>query len=315
MRLTLHQTHLALDRGSVVAIPTETVYGLAARIDRPGAIDEIYTLKKRPRANPLIVHVATFEQILSFLDPDFQQMQALELLCARFWPGPLTVILPVKPQKLSRGIRAELPTAGFRIPAHPIAQKLLGSTGPLVAPSANLSGSPSATRAEHVENDFGRQFPVLDGGPCNGGIESTILKWQKGRWAILRPGSILPKAVQMALADGGIGQEVITATSIDPSPGSQFRHYAPRAALCFDLSKITGSVAILGFDDRQYKRCDRLFSLGSTNQPTVASRRLYAALRELDICGVNRAFVDLDLPDEGLWVCIKERLLRAGGQI
>lgn len=312
MRLTLQQSATALAQGSVLAIPTETVYGLAARIDRPRAVDQIYTLKKRPRANPLIVHAANFEQICPFIRADFPYFEVLKSLGEAFWPGPLTLILPICQKSLSRVICAGLLTAGFRVPSHPLAQKLLLATGPLAAPSANLSGSPSATRAEHVESDFGPELAILDGGPCDRGIESTILGWQSGQLILLRAGAITAGAVQRALKNWGV--EVRACRPSQPTPGSYLRHYAPRAELTFDLAALKTPIVVLGFEDRQYPNCPCLINLGSSRRPAEVSRRLYAALRELDDRGVRRAFVDLDFPDEGLWASLKERLLRAGDQ-
>lgn len=161
MRISLQAAASALKSGQVVAVPTETVYGLAAALNSKIAVEDIFKLKSRPSDNPLIIHVNELDQIESLaraLPEDFY------LLASAFWPGPMTLVLPVNIDAVPSIARAGLPTAAFRIPRHPLALQLLALTGPLVMPSANISGSPSATSVEHVEADFGDNFPILEGG-------------------------------------------------------------------------------------------------------------------------------------------------------
>jgi len=211
-----------LKQGELVAIPTETVYGLAAPIFNPQAIEKIFALKKRPADNPLIVHVASFSMaasLVSHLPPFF------DLLTRAFWPGPLTLILPKK------GIVPDIVTAGHptvavRMPSHPVALRLIEAMEePLVAPSANLSGKPSPTTADHVLEDFyGQLFAVLDGGPCDIGIESTVLSLVGEMPVLLRPGAIRREQIEQILNRSiGVGGSEETP----PSPGTKYRHYAP----------------------------------------------------------------------------------------
>lgn len=211
-----------LKQGELVAIPTETVYGLAAPVFNPKAVEKIFALKKRPADNPLIVHVASFSMavsLVSHLPPFF------DLLTRTFWPGPLTLILPKKGIILDL-ITAGHPTVAVRMPSHPVALRLIEAMDePLVAPSANLSGKPSPTTADHVLEDFsGQLFAVLDGGPCDIGIESTVLSLVGERPVLLRPGAIRRDQIEEVLGmQVGVGGTAETP----PSPGTKYRHYAP----------------------------------------------------------------------------------------
>lgn len=305
MRISLEQAADLLRAGHVVAVPTETVYGLAACLDRPAAIEKIFALKRRPQENPLIIHVADRSAIDLYATdypPNF------ELLAKSFWPGSLTVILPVNALVPSI-VRAGLPTAGFRVPAHETTRTLLRKTGPLVMPSANFSGRPSATSPEHVEEDFGKNFPVLDGGKCPKGVESTILLYQENQWVVVRLGALPPEAFQSVL---GYQPRFVQkrAGSAPLCPGQLFRHYAPSASLL--MGKLEQSVQyILGFKERQYPEDKRIIILGSIQKPEEVAENLYQSLRQLDLEGATAAWVDMDFPREGLWQTIAERLLRA----
>lgn len=307
MRISLKRAIGLLRKGAICAIPTETVYGLAARIDRPEAIERIFVCKGRPRANPLIVHLADLRQLFPFVAPHFAHIEVVKCLAGHFWPGPMTLALPVKSESVHPQICAGLPTVCFRIPDHPLAIELLRKSGPLVAPSANPSGRPSATSCCHVETDFGRAFPVLDGGQCLRGIESTILGWQGEHMQQFRPGSLSLERVREALNGGTIedgGHEA-------PCPGSRFPHYAPRARLFTEIERVAPPRAVIGFSDRSYPDCARFFSLGLSENDREVARRLFATLRHVDDCRVSAAFVDIDLPSGGLWPAIRERLERA----
>ncbi len=204
-----------LKEGGVVAFPTETVYGLGASIEHPEAIQKIFALKGRPKDNPLIVHVASIRDMekLAFVPEKLYLLKS-------FWPGPLTVVL--KHRGLPDCITAGLDTVALRIPDHPIALQLVQEVGPLVAPSANLSGFPSPTEASHVQHDL--DVLVLDGGPCREGLESTVLTLVD-KPAILRPGALRREVLEAALGEA-IGDSFEVR-----SPGMKYRHYAPRAKL------------------------------------------------------------------------------------
>lgn len=308
MRISLEQASNYLKSGHVVAVPTETVYGLAASLNHPAAIDKIFSLKGRPRANPLIIHVANRRDIDSYAieyPPDF------ELLAQTFWPGSLTLILPVN-SSVPELARAGLPTAGFRIPAFDLTLSLLKATGPLVMPSANLSGRPSATSPEHVEEDFGVEFPVLDGGLCPKGIESTILLFQDAQWEVARLGAIAPEMLASVL--GYLPRVIQKKSEHAPlCPGQLYRHYAPRAHLFLgDPAALPSAPFVIGFKERIYPRGKRVILLGSLFKPEEVAENLYKALRQLDQEHSQAAWVDMDFPRDGLWQTIAERLMRAG---
>lgn len=303
MRISLQEAAHLLNTGSVVAVPTETVYGLAARIDHPEAIQRIFALKGRPRTNPLIIHVADAASVLPFtsqLPPHF------DTLAETFWPGPLTLVIPVNDTVPSL-VRANLPTAAFRVPHLPITRQLIEQTGPLVMPSANLSGRPSSTSPEHVEADFGVEFPVFDGGVCSCGLESTILLYQGDKWVIGRLGALPQEALTPLL---GYTPPFLVPTSTPLCPGQLHRHYAPIARLLLS-DKPQKADYTLGFTDRHYPLTQPLISLGPSNDPETIASNLYNALRTLDTLGAHTAWVDTNFPHTGLWQTINERLRRA----
>lgn len=312
MRLSFSQAVLALTAGQVIAVPTETVYGLAACANHPEAISKIFQLKQRPLTNPLIIHIANTSTIGDFVTnfpPHFEK------LAAAFWPGPLTCILPVNTAVVHVSIRAGLPTAGFRVPAPVLTRSLIEHAGPLVMPSANLSGRPSATRPEHIEVDFGENFPVLDGGVCSKGVESTIVVFQEFEWVIARLGALPPEAFLPVL---GYEPRVIGKGAADRPicPGQHFRHYAPKAHLFLgEAERLVEAPFVLGFKERTYPAGKRVLILGSLTDPEGVAEHLYQALRQLDREEALSAWVDMDFPRNGLWRTIAERLSRAGDYI
>lgn len=305
MRIDVGVAARLLNQGEVVAIPTETVYGLAARYDLPESVEKIFHIKNRPRQNPLILHLDEVEKILPFLVA--QPPQFFELAKA-FWPGPLTLVLPVDPQKIPEVVRAGLPSGAFRIPSHELTRELLKLTGPLVAPSANRSGRPSSSLPEHVEEDFGNAFPVLDGGPCQKGVESTILIFDGEKWALGRLGAIPPEAFASIL--GYVPLLSISKKAV--CPGQFFRHYAPKAKLHLGDSFEEAS-CIIGFTDRDYPGSAHKILWGSTKDPEEVLFRLYDTLRRVDLEGIKEAWIDMNVPEDGLWTTFIERLKKAAG--
>ncbi len=308
MRISLQETAEHLKSGRVAAVPTETVYGLAASLYSDKAIKEVFELKGRPSNNPLIIHVSTLNQITDIalnIPPDFSK------LFSEFCPGPLTVVLPINPEMVPSIARAGMLTGAFRIPRHPLALQLIELTGPIVMPSANISGRPSATCAEHVEIDFGSEFPVLDGGRCQCGLESTIITYIDNRWHIIRLGSISAKEFHSVL--GYVPTFLQKAESEQPlCPGQLYRHYAPKAKLTLKKSfEVDFKGVIVGFKDRSYPVGAHLHFLGFSNQPLKVAENLYSVLRALDEQSIATAFVDIDIPKEGLWATIFERLFKA----
>lgn len=309
MKISLDMAASLLNSGLVVGIPTETVYGLAASINFPKAIEEIFRLKGRPSNNPLIVHLANPSEISLYakdLPPHFNK------LTSAFWPGPLTLVIPVLEDTIPFIARAGLPTVAFRVPKLELTRQLLKMTGPLVMPSANISGKPSATTAEHVENDFGSGFSVLDGGVCEKGLESTILFWNETEWVVARLGALAPEDFEPVL---GYAPRIDTATSEQSQPlcpGQLYRHYSPQAKLVLrDLIAPDVAGTIIGFTDRTYSKNSRLFPLGSSRDPQSAAHELYAVLRQLDEDNIIEAVVDMNFPNTGLWLTLRERLQKA----
>ncbi|MBS0654953.1 MAG: threonylcarbamoyl-AMP synthase [Verrucomicrobia bacterium] len=311
MRVPLEKAVDLLRGGEVVAIPTETVYGLAAWLFKESAIEKIFTLKNRPSTNPLIIHVRDADECAFYASA---QPADVYKLTEAFWPGPLTVVLPIHEKKVPLIARAGLKTAAFRCPAHPVAAELLKCVSPLVAPSANLSGTPSSTKPEHVEHDFGPQFPALEG-ECRHGLESTIIAQKNGLWEIARLGAISPEEIARIIGYLPKCAHLVEKTPI--CPGQLLVHYAPKARLILSNTPYEACEkkcpVVLGFTDRVYPGAKKWLFLGSLTAPHEVSFNLYDCLRRLDIEGIKEAWVDLDIPHNGIWATIRERLFRAAG--
>ncbi|WP_421774497.1 L-threonylcarbamoyladenylate synthase [Gracilimonas sp.] len=213
-----------IKKGNVVAFPTETVYGLGADAWNPTAIQKIFSIKGRPSDNPLIVHVSEEDQVHEFSD---HIPNSAHTLIEEFWPGPLSLVLPKKTTVLD-AVTAGLDTVAIRMPDHDIALELISNAGPLVAPSANKSGRPSPTRAEHVLVDFGEEFPVIDGKATKVGLESTVLDLTGDQPEILRPGSISRKEIEDILGYS-VHESFFQHTDRPKSPGQKYSHYKPKA--------------------------------------------------------------------------------------
>jgi L-threonylcarbamoyladenylate synthase len=285
--------------GGLVALPTETVYGLAARADSVAAVAAIYRAKGRPEFNPLIVHVAGLEQAetLALLDHRARR------LAERFWPGPLTMVLPLRQgAPVAPAVTAGLPTIALRMPAHLLTQAVLREAGvPLAAPSANRSGSVSPTAPEHVLASFGAEAPpVLDGGHCERGLESTIIALRASGWHLLRPGPIAASAVAAVLGDAmAIAPDRIEA------PGQLARHYSPGKPLRLGAKDARSDEFLIGFGDVPGDR-----SLSPSGDIAEAAARLYDCLHRAAASDRPRIAVAA-IPDEGLGAAINDRLRRA----
>ena len=224
--IALQKAAMLLGQGELVAFPTETVYGLGANALSADAVGKIFSAKERPADNPLIVHIGKLEE-LRFVARSWPQLA--ETLITQFWPGPLTLVLPRKPE-LAENISAGLDTVAVRMPKHPIALQLLRITGlPIAAPSANRSGRPSPTTAEHVFQDMNEAIAaIIDGGSTNEGVESTVLDLSGDRPAILRPGSVTREMLLPYIPDLATEPH---SEDMKKSPGTRYAHYAPRAAV------------------------------------------------------------------------------------
>jgi L-threonylcarbamoyladenylate synthase len=300
-----------LRAGGLVAFPTETVYGLGADASSAKAVARLYAVKGRPADHPVIVHFASAEDAFTWARDIPPQARRL---ARQFWPGPLTLILK-RSGKAEDFVTGGQETVGLRVPSHPIAHRLLKEFGQgVAAPSANRFGRISPTTAAHVRDDLGKDVDlVLEGGPSEVGIESTILDLSGGTPVLLRPGHIARKALEEAL-----GCEVEEKQGAFPRhPGGLERHYAPRTPArlvpSYDLDKeiarVKQKVAVLAFS-RPDERADCWLRM--PRQPDAYAQRLYGALRELDSSGCKEILVEA--PPEGpQWAAVRDRLQRACG--
>ena len=286
--------------GGLVAIPTETVYGLAARADSAAAVAEIYRTKGRPDFNPLIVHVRTREQASALALFD----DRARLLADRFWPGPLTLVLPLRAGAgIAPAVTAGLPTIALRMPAHPLAQRLLAELAlPLAAPSANRSGDVSPTMPAHVRASLGDASPpVLDGGACPAGLESTIVALRPhGTWQLLRPGPVT--AAQLSALIGPPDAAIPTAIE---APGQLARHYSPGKPLRLEAAGADADEFLIGFGPVAGD-----VTLSASGDFAEAASRLYACLHQAAAAGPARIAV-APIPQEGIGAAINDRLRRA----
>jgi L-threonylcarbamoyladenylate synthase len=311
MKVSFAEAVRLIKAGELIAIPTETVYGLAAPISQPKSLKKIYAIKGRPSDNPLIVHISKpsqLKKLVKNIPSSFSRIKHL-------WPGPLTIVFDANLKTIPSAVRAGLKTVAIRMPDHPLTLALIDKTGPLAAPSANLSGKPSPTRRIHVEEDFGKIFPVLDGGVCLRGVESTVIRLNKNSWELLREGAVSAEEIQKHLKL----EQVDHATSKKPqSPGQKYRHYAPlaRLTLCDSATRLKRAEKqnqiVLGFDETETTL--EKISLGSKKNPGQNLRRLYEALRRLDREGFKKVLVDCDFSHAGLGSTLVERLIKAAGK-
>ena len=283
--------------GEVVAFPTETVYGLGANALDAAAVARIYELKGRPATSPLIVHVASVEMARALVT---EWPPEAEQLARRYWPGPLTLVLPKSPA-IPGIVTADLPTVGVRMPDHPLALALIREAGvPIAAPSANRFTGLSATTAEHVREAFGDAVPVLDGGPCQVGIESTVVSIASGKITLLRPGMISIEDVERASTP--------SADAAHPAPGLHPRHYSPRTPLV--LSKDPDPCGAYVWIDRS---AHAAHSVQMPSTPEAYAARLYSVLHELDREGWPVISVEPP-PDTVEWAAVRDRLQRAASK-
>ena len=290
-----------LAAGQLVAMPTETVYGLAGDARNDDAVAAIYAAKGRPSFNPLIVHVGSLADAARLADlPD-----AAVRLAKVFWPGPLTLVAPLRAgHGLASAVTAGLDTVAIRVPAHPVARALLAQFGgPVAAPSANPSGRISPTSPAHVLAGLkGRIAAVLDGGACAVGVESTIIGFDKGLPVVLREGGISREdiAAQGSTCPSDAAQGAISA------PGQLASHYAPRAAVRLNASAPIADEVWIGFGPE----CSAAeMTLSATGDLSEAAARLFAVLHEADATG--RAIAVAPVPNHGLGAAINDRLRRA----
>ena len=306
-----------LRAGELVAIPTETVYGLAGNAFQADVVAKIFEVKNRPSFDPLIIHVSSMEQISSFTqgipEPLFQ-------LASKYWPGPLTILLPrtsLVPDLVTSG----LDTVAVRIPDHPLTQSLLSELDfPLAAPSANPFGYISPTNANHVNDQLGKKISyILDGGPCSIGLESTIVGMEKGNVIVYRLGGLDISSIEQVVGK----VKLVGHSSSNPlSPGMLKSHYSPsKKFILGDLDELVSkylekeiSFAVLSFQ-KTFKQVSPKLQvvLSPTGDLTEAAKNLFAGMRVLDSMDVSVILSEL-MPSKGLGLAINDRLKRASAQ-
>jgi L-threonylcarbamoyladenylate synthase len=300
-----------LRAGELVALPTETVYGLAADAANGEAVARIFAAKGRPRFNPLICHVTDAAMAAGYAVFDARA----EKLAAAFWPGPLSLVLPLAPDApVHPLVTAGLSTIAIRVPRG-LAQGVIAAFGgALAAPSANLSGRLSPTRAEHVIEQLGDSVAlVLDAGPCTVGLESTIVSLTESEPRLLRPGGVPAEAIEAAL-----GTKLTRATTGDAvtAPGMLASHYAPRLPVHLNATSVAPGEALLTFGDVATKDADRavaIRNLSPSGDLVEAAASLFAFLAELDASGAS-AIAVAPIPEGGLGEAINDRLRRAAAR-
>ncbi len=298
-----------LRSGGVVAFPTETVYGLGASALDPEAVARIFAIKGRPRFDPLICHVFGLDGVRA-LAATVPPMA--ERLAARFWPGPLTLVLDKRPE-VPDIVTAGQPTVAVRVPSHPVALELLARFGgPIAAPSANRFGRTSPTTAAHVRSQLGDAQLVLDGGPCSVGVESTIVALDGGR----RPRLLRPGGIALERLEAEIGPIEVPPPTAFPgaAPGRLARHYAPNTRLVLDGSvrsgDRTGRVGRLAFEAAPTEAYAAVEVLAPSGRLEEAAHRLFVALHRLDGLGLDLIEAE-PVPEHGLGRAIMDRLRRA----
>lgn len=321
----LREAATLLAAGGLVAFPTETVYGLGADGLNPEAVARIYAAKGRPATNPVILHVDSPASARALVS---DWPAAAQALAERFWPGPLTLVLPASPA-VPAIVRAGGSSVALRCPAHPVALALIRAVGrPLAAPSANRSQHLSPTRAEHVASSLGEAVDlILDGGPTQAGLESTILDLRglgqpDGRARILRPGPVPPADLAALVGPLETFEGAVAEGEVQAAPGMAQRHYAPRARLELvapgsgvdgaGVDGAGGRVAYVGFD-RLPELPAGVHGVRLPLDAEAVGTRLYALLHELDDAGFDRIVMER-VPDSDAWLAVRDRLRRASAR-
>ena len=314
-----------LKNGGLAAFPTETVYGLGGNALDAKASEKIYAAKGRPSDNPLIVHIADFDQIYDLCPAVPPQAK---LLADAVWPGPLTMIVP-KGDCIPDEVSCGLDTVGIRLPSHPMARALIRESGvPLAAPSANTSGRPSTTTAAHVMHDMdGKIAAVLDGGACGVGVESTVITLALERPRLLRPGGITLEQLRSVLGEVDVDRALYEKIGDDvkvSAPGMKYRHYAPKAPVTVvrgnpqDTAKyiaahIGDSTGVLCFDEykNMFPNCI-VECFGSKDDLGAQAREVFDRLRAFDDTSVTQIWAQCP-SDEGLGLAVANRIKKAAG--
>ena len=322
-RQALQQAARVLAAGRLLGLPTETVYGLAARADDDSAVAAIFAAKQRPASHPLIVHVPDLASAAAFVTPGFLEQapaHAARLMQA-FWPGPLTVIVPRR-AGMAQAAAGGQDSVGLRCPSHPLAQAVLQAAAALgvqgvAAPSANTFGRVSPTTAAHVQQEFGDSLTVLDGGACQVGIESTIIDCTRGQPVLLRPGIITPEMVEERTGIRVLlPHEAATRQAAPRASGTLTAHYAPQARVCLMTTEALQQRALDGNLPSDVAIWSRTALPGVARQVVMpddaaaTAQQLFARLRDFDAQGMREIWVEA-VPASPDWAGVADRLQRA----
>ncbi len=309
MYVSLDQAVAKLQCGEVVAIPTETVYGLAGDARKESALKQIYAIKERPANNPLIVHIGDIDQVNDWAS-EFSPLA--KKLAHAFWPGPFTLVLPAK-DSVSTIVRAGEPTVALRIPSHPLTQQVLRDSGlALAAPSANKYTQLSPTTAAHVSQSLGQDVAVLDGGACTVGIESTIVFVEGEQWQLLRLGMVTEQQIESIAGCPAVVREQKASPK---APGQHLLHYSPSTPIRIFDSKAD----LLAFAQTKASYATLLFGEGAVENGQAfvlpmdaekAAEQLYDTLHQMDALKVDLLLIETP-PSESAWLAIHDRLRRA----
>jgi L-threonylcarbamoyladenylate synthase len=299
---TISRAAKLLKEGGVIIMPTETVYGIAANALDPAAVKRVFRVKGRPPENPLIVHVCSLDQARSLVS---EWNDASQALVERFWPGPLTLVLP-KADSVPLEVTGGLSTVALRMPSHPVALAIIrGADCPVAAPSANRFMNLSATRPEHIDPELARSVDlIVDGGPCEVGLESTVVDMTGSPPRILRPGGVSRGQIQAAL---GMSLSTLPPEGVRKSPGMYRRHYAPKAAVKI-VRKLSPTSAGLTFE----APCNSL-QIKMPRDPLAYGAALYDALFRLDRERPGVICIE-EPPNDPAWEAVADRLHRACGK-
>lgn len=310
--------------GQLVGFPTETVYGLGANALDDGAVRRIFAAKERPADNPLIVHIAKMDELAPLCHVNARAQKLAEA----FWPGPLTMILPKK-EIVPGVVTANLGSVAVRMPAHPVAKRLIELAGlPIAAPSGNRSGRPSPTLASHMLEDMSGRVPlILDGGACGVGVESTVVDLTGDIATVLRPGGVTPDMIAAVLGQARVADSVMRPLKegeAAPSPGMRHKHYAPRAHMTLyageedavaeriiaEYDQAPGALILAPSGHIARYGARHTFDLGA--DAAAAAHSLFAALRHADDVNASRVLSE-SYPEEGVGLAVMNRMARAAG--
>ena len=308
-RASIDDAARLIRQGELVAFPTETVYGLGGGATNERAVAKVFEAKGRPQFNPLISHVLDAGEARRLV----QWSETADKLAARFWPGPLTLVLPrTKDSPIALLATAGLDTAAIRAPAHPMAQALIRAAGrPIAAPSRNPSGAVSPTRAEHVAASLGNRVKlILDGGPCEVGLESTVLDLTTTTPTLLRPGGATREAIEAAIGSVALSDAIPTGDAARRSPGQLASHYAPTRPVRLNATSVANDEGLLAFGAKPLSGARQVLNLSVGSDLTEAAANLFAHLRTLDHPDNVRIAV-MPVPQTGLGLAINDRLRRA----